>query len=97
MFGNFFKPRTHYDFNYKPRYYDERKERLDHLQKKYDDGNIDDSDEEIRIKLTKNNLKSDWIRAKRSTADRKTAVRLAIIIAILVGIVAYIFQIHTLF
>jgi hypothetical protein len=97
MFGNFFKPRTHYDFNYKPRYYDERKERLDHLQKKYDDGNIDDSDKDIRIKLTKNNLKSDWIRAKSSTADRKTAVRLAIIIAILVGIVAYIFQIHTLF
>ena len=97
MFGNFFKSRSHYDFNYKPRYYDERKERIEHLKKKCEDENNDELDENIRIKLTKNNLKSDWIRAKSSSADSNTALRLAIIIAILVGILAYIFQIHTLF
>lgn len=97
MFGNFFKPRTHYDFNYKPRYYDERKERREQLEKKYHDENNIDIEDSQRIKLTKNNLKSDWIRAKKSTADRNTSLRLAIIIAILVGIVAYLLQIHTLF
>lgn len=96
MFGNFFKPRTHYEFDYKPRYYNERKERLDNLKKKYED-NSELDEESLKIKLTKNNLKSDWIRAKKSTADRNTALRLAIIITILVGIIAYVFQIHTLF
>lgn len=97
MFGNFFKPRAHYDFNYKPRYYDERKERREQLEKKYRDENNTDSEDVQRIKLTKNNLKLDWIRAKKSATDRNTAIRLAIIITILVGIVAYILQIHTLF
>ncbi|MBS3993738.1 MAG: hypothetical protein KGZ87_08480 [Bacteroidetes bacterium] len=96
MFGNFFKPRTHYEFDYKPRYYDERKERLENLKKKYEDqSELDDAS--LKIRLTKNNLKSDWIRAKKSTADRNTSLRLAIIITILVGLIAYIFQIHTLF
>ena len=36
MFGNAFKPRAHYVFNYKPRYYDERKERLEKLKEKYE-------------------------------------------------------------
>ncbi|MDO9261331.1 MAG: hypothetical protein Q7U08_05275 [Flavobacteriaceae bacterium] len=97
MFGNFFKPRTHYDFNYKPRYYDERKERREQLEKKYQNENNDTSEEIQRIKLTKNNLKLDWIRAKKNSADKNVAIRLAIIITILVGIIAYIFQIHTLF
>ena len=35
MFGNAFKPRSHYVFDYKPRYYDERKERLEKLKAKY--------------------------------------------------------------
>ncbi|MDP2088413.1 MAG: hypothetical protein Q8J84_03325 [Flavobacteriaceae bacterium] len=97
MFGNFFKPRTYYNFNYKPRYYDERKERRERLERKYAEDNSSDLEETPRMKLTKNSLKSDWIRAKKSTADRNTALRLAIIITILVGILSYIFQIHTLF
>ena len=36
MFGSFFKPRAHYVYNYKPRYYDERKERLENLKKRYE-------------------------------------------------------------
>ena len=35
MFGNAFKPRAHYVFDYKPRYYDERKERLAKLKEKW--------------------------------------------------------------
>jgi Flp pilus assembly protein TadB len=96
MFGKLFKPRAHYVFDYKPRYYDERKERIKQLEKKYSKSNT--SDEEVNeIKLTKNNLKNNWVKQKQTSADKATILRMAIIIAILVGIVAYLFDLHTLF
>ncbi|REE79947.1 hypothetical protein BX611_2847 [Lutibacter oceani] len=96
MFGKLFKPRSHYVFDYKPRYYDERKERLQKLEDKYH-GNKEDNDGAPRITLSKNNLKNDWVKNKRSATDKASNLRLAIIIAILVGIVAYIFELHKLF
>jgi hypothetical protein len=96
MFGSAFKPRAHYVFNYKPRYYDERKERLEKLKAKYEnEENI--SGDIPTITLTKDNLKSDWQRHKKLTTDRGANRRIAIIIAILVGILAYIFELHKLF
>jgi len=44
MFGNAFKPRAHYVFDYKPRYYDERKERLEILKERYKNSNSDTAD-----------------------------------------------------
>lgn len=88
MLGNIFKQRSHYVYNYKPRYYDPRKERL---KRSYSDS------EGPSISFDKTNLRSKWARAKKSTADRNANIRLAIIIAILVGIVAYFFKLHTLF
>lgn len=96
MFGKLFKPREHYVFDYKPRYYNERKERLQQLEDKYKK-NKNDNGDSSHLTLTKNNLKNNWVKNKRSATDRSTNLRLAIIIAILVGIVAYIFQLHTLF
>ena len=96
MFGSAFKPRAHYVFNYKPRYYDERKERLEILKKKYlNKENI--TDDIPTITLTKDNLKSDWQRHKKLTTDRGANRRIAIIVTILVGILAYIFELHKLF
>lgn len=86
MLGSIFKQRSHYVYNYKPRYYDPRKERLKGA----------DSEAEGRITFNKSNLRSKWARAKKSSADRNVNIRLAVIIAILVGIVAYIFELHTL-
>jgi hypothetical protein len=96
MFGKLFKPRAHYVFDYKPRYYNERKERLHYVEEKYRK-NKDSDDESPSFSLSKNNLKNDWVKNKRSATDKSTNLRLAIIIAILVGIVAYIFELHTLF
>ncbi|SFS77152.1 hypothetical protein [Lutibacter maritimus] len=96
MFGKLFKPREHYVFDYKPRYYDERKERLQQLEDKYKQHKNSDEDTPT-IRLTKNNLKNNWVKNKRSATDKSTNLRLAIIIAILVGIVAYIFELHKLF
>ena len=94
MLGTPFKPRANYVFNYKPRYYDERKERLNNLESKY--STEQNSEEDFTISLTKNNLKNNWSKAKNSGSDNSTNKRLAIIIAILVGICAYIFELHTL-
>lgn len=96
MFGKLFKPRSHYVFDYKPRYYDERKERLKNLEEKYH-GDNDGDDDISRMTLSKNNLKNDWVKNKRSATDKSTNIRLAVIIAVLVGLVSYILEIHTLF
>ena len=95
MFGKLFKPRAHYVFDYKPRYCDERKERLQKLDEKYHGKNANDEDTPS-LRLTKNNLKNDWVRNKRTATDRATNLRLAIIIAILVGLIAYLFELHKL-
>lgn len=94
MLGSPFKQRSHYVFNYKPRYYNERKERLDKLENKY--ATETQTEDSFSITLTKNNLKNDWAKAKNSGSDASASKRLAIIIAILVGICAYIFELHTL-
>ncbi len=96
MFGNAFKPRAHYVFDYKPRYYDERKERLEILKEKYK--NNDSSLTDIpKISLSKEHLESTWLRQKKMSSNRAVNKRLAIIISVLVGILAYLFELHKLF
>ncbi|MGA9270006.1 MAG: hypothetical protein WBV45_05240 [Lutimonas sp.] len=99
LFGNAFKPRSHYVYNYKPRYYDERKERLEKLKAKYEKSASESGEDEDlpKITLTKDQLRSGWQKHKKVSSNRAVNLRLAIIITILVGLVAYIFEIHTLF
>ncbi len=96
MFGKAFKPRAHYVFNYKPRYYDERKERLEKLKEQYKNSNSASPDLQ-KITISKDQLKSNWKRHKKVSANRAVNLRLAVIITILVGILAYLFELHTLF
>ena len=99
LFGNAFKPRSYYVYNYKPRYYDERKERLENMKAKYEKS-ASKSGEALdipKISLTKDQLRSGWQRHKKVSSNRAVNLRLALIIAILVGIVAYIFELHKLF
>jgi len=77
-----FEPLKHYVFNYKPRYYDPRKERFKRLK--------NDKNKEEEIRITKNNLKDDWVRSKRHASSRGTIIRMAIIITILVVVFAYL-------
>ncbi len=91
MFGNLFKQRSHYVFNYKPRYYDERKEKFKNLKDKHNHS------EKPEITITKNNLKTHWVRSKRQVAGRNANIRVAIIITIIVGLLMYFLKIHTLF
>ncbi len=95
MFGKAFKSRANYVFDYKPRYYSERKERLEKLENKYSD-NVT-SNEGFKSSLIRSNLKSDWSRNKHFAHDKKTNLRLALIIAVLVGVFSYILDLHKLF
>ena len=102
LFGNAFKPRAHYVYNYKPRYYDERKERLEKLKEKYKNSksknaDIVDSEGISKISLSKDQLRSNWQRHKKVSSNRAVNRRLAIIIAIMVGLLAYFFELHKLF
>ncbi|NIJ45100.1 hypothetical protein FHR24_001539 [Wenyingzhuangia heitensis] len=92
MFKTPFKPTGHYVFNYKPRYYDERKERLEALEQRYKQEKASD-DSEFEVTLSKNNLKNEWSRTRSNAkADSKSTYRLALIIAILAGIAMYILK-----
>ena len=98
MFGKAFKTRSYYVFNYTPRYYNERKERLKKLEEKHSNNNdLDQDDLNVpHVDFSKSNLKQAWKRSKSSSNNRKTTLRLAIIITILVGIAAYILDFHHL-
>lgn len=102
LFGNAFKPRKHYVFNYKPRYYDERKERLEKMKAKYEnkegESPVDpDAADLPKISISKDQLRSSWQRHKKVSSNRAVNIRLAIIITILVGLLAYFFELHKLF
>lgn len=92
MLSSPFKPRKHYVFNYKPRFYDERKERLDKLKKQAQA----EQNSDYSIGFSKSELKDQWSRAKSTGTDRNTSIRLAVIIALLVGFFAWLFDLHTL-
>lgn len=98
MFGKLFKPRAHYVFDYKPRYYNERKERIQKLEEKYHGKDAVEIDEKpMKFQLSKSELRNEWKRNRGVASDKKATLRLAIIIAFLVGIAAYVLQLHTLF
>jgi hypothetical protein len=96
--GNAFKPRKYYVYDYKPRYYDERKERIEKLKQKYskDSEEVEEEEDTYEITFSKTHLRNAWSKSKSTSTDVKSTRRLAIIIAILVGIVAYLFELHKL-
>jgi hypothetical protein len=86
MIGNFFKQRTHYVFNYKPRFYDARKERLEAVKKKYDKNK-----ETVTRKRT--NFREAWKKSKhpsRNNANIKTALIIVILVFLVYRYFKYI-------
>lgn len=96
MFGKLIKTRSYYVFNYKPRYYDERKERLAKLEEKYSKNKEEDNDIP-NLDFSKEKLRQAWRKSKSSSSSHKANIRLALIITILVGIVVYVLDFHHLF
>ncbi len=85
---SFFKSHAPKRFEYQPRYYDERKERLAEMKKKYEET----GDGEYRRRITKENfreaMRSEW-RQERGNKTRSSNLRLAVIVAIL-ALIAYL-------
>jgi len=87
MIGNFFKQRSHYVFNYKPRFYDPRKERIEALKKKYSD----EKKNKNSVNRTPVNFREAWKKNKKKS-DNKATLRVAIIITILIFLVYKYFK-----
>ena len=79
MLGNLFRQKSHYVYDYKPRYYDPRKERIEKLKREHAGGNSKS------LTFEKATLKAQWARKKKS-ANKNVNIRLAVIITILVTI-----------
>ncbi|TCP24275.1 hypothetical protein EV195_10677 [Tenacibaculum skagerrakense] len=97
MFGwsKVLKGRSYYTFDYKPRYYDERKERLEKIKKKYENSdtttkNVSEENNDY-VTIKKGQLRNTWKKTKTS-GDYNSTIRIAIIVAILFGIAAYILR-----
>ena len=88
MIGHFFKfkQRTHYVFNYKPRFYDERKERLEAVKKKYAQTKTKDA-----VNRTAINFRESWKKSKKPSRNNAN-IRTSLIIVILVFLVYRYFK-----
>lgn len=78
-----FKQHRNKSFNYKPRYYDERKERLDNMKQKYEIK----SDAEYRIKR-RTSFRDDW-KSERKELDDNNSRRRLLVIFIFLAMGAY--------
>ncbi len=102
--GRAFKTRGHYVFNYTPRYYDERKERLEKIEEKYKNDSVtnlsatnQENDDAATIVFSRNELRKAWKKSKTKPSDSNSSKRLAVIIALIFGLAAYILDFHHLF
>lgn len=85
MIGSLFKRNKNKTYNYTPRYYDERKERLDNLKKKH--GLIEDESGEKGYRTT--NFRDQWKQNSKAQSNRNTRLRLFVILIFLL-MAAYI-------
>ncbi len=75
---NFHLPKNN-KFDYRPRYYDERKERLEEMKKKYGKDDADKMERRQRIRFERN--------YRRENIFMKTGIRFMIILAVLLVLV----------
>jgi len=85
MFSTFFKLNKNKKYNYTPRYYDERKERLDNLKKKH--GLIEDDNEGKRFNRT--NFRNEWSQNSKIQSNKNSRIRFLVILAFLL-LAAYV-------
>lgn len=73
-----FKQERNKSFNYKPRYYDERKEKLDAIKKKYEPEEGDNFKTRKRT-----SFRDDWKTQRKALNDGNSRVRFLVILAFL--------------
>ncbi|XLS30430.1 hypothetical protein ACJD0Z_06305 [Flavobacteriaceae bacterium M23B6Z8] len=75
-----FKQQRNKSYNYTPRYYDERKERLENLMKKKEVKKDEDYFEGYR----KKSYREDWKAARNAQTDKNARLRFYVILAFLI-------------
>jgi hypothetical protein len=80
---SFFRQNTHKRFEFSPRFYDERKERLEKMRRKYREKS-DSSEREFDAGDLRMRISTEWRRGSRSNSGRNRNFRLLIIIMALV-------------
>lgn len=79
----FFKTNKHKRFNYKPLYYDERKEELEELKKK------SSSEKEVKLEEMRGKIRTRWQHSRKIKTNRFAGIRVLFILGILIFL-AYI-------
>ncbi len=78
---SFIKQNKHKSFEFKPRYYDERKERIEELRKKY--GKSEAKDPKAEKERFRENLSSRWQDTRQTKVNSSNRTLLLIIVALL--------------
>ncbi|WP_224484479.1 hypothetical protein [Robertkochia aurantiaca] len=74
-----FKQRGNKSYSYTPRYYDERKERLENLKKSKEAR----SDEDYFKGYRRKSFRDDWKTSRKSSSDMNSRIRFLVILAFL--------------
>ena len=85
MLFSFFKQHRNKTYNYTPRYYDERKERLDDLKKKH--GLVEAGDNGKTH--TRRSFRDDWKQNSKIQSNKNSRIRFLVILVFLL-LAAYI-------
>jgi Flp pilus assembly protein TadB len=85
MLFSFFKQHRNKSYNYTPRYYDERKERLENLKKKH--GLI--KDESQHKGYRRQSFRDDWKKNNNIQSNKNSRIRLLVILVFLL-LAAYV-------
>ena len=83
----------HQRYQYNPRYYDERKERLNVKKKQYEELNQSDVSDEKRKEIFRDNIQGEWNRAQyRQNQQRTSNYRVLLLIGIILVLGYFIFN-----
>ncbi|HIP31216.1 MAG TPA: hypothetical protein EYG86_00495 [Crocinitomicaceae bacterium] len=84
---------SHQRYQYNPRYYDERKERLRAKKKQYEELEKSDVSDDRRKEIFKENLQGEWSRAQhRQNTNRTSNFRVMLLIVIILVLGYFIFN-----
>lgn len=83
----------HQRYQYNPRYYDERKERLNVKKKQYEELDKPDVSDEKRKEIFRDNIQGEWNRAQyRQNQQRTSNYRVLLLIGIILVLGYFIFN-----
>lgn len=83
----------HSRFEYRPLYYDERKEKLERMKQKYAEVNQKNTNDAVRQSLLRENIRENWSRAQYRQAQQKSAnLRILLLIGVILALGYFIFN-----